>query len=424
AIMVLFGADLLRAARTGPKWKRMLVTASLSLMALLGIAPARTLAAEPTTAVEQTAQARALIPIGTNNLARSSQWKLILDTWRAAGALDTRRAAGAIVSSKGSTSAQRVEMKKKFTAAKQAIAELVSAGLLSAAEAGLLVIDADLIWERIIARPPIDSQKTCYKMAYFPPAKRSLKWLGKRLELVKKVAAANKIAPAALDKVMGNITGHLAILGNDAELKKLRNDADRQAAIKLRDEIAPLVVKIKRKVLALRLSRTSGWKAIDAALLASAPLAESHRSTSAQRVAVVEKIKIAKAAVASLAAAGCLAAGEAELMTGELARLKKEIFRDPPTDARVDCYDMMAPDPVGDSTKRLEKRIPLLKKLFESGKLNPMVAGKILPSVRRDIKLITNAKRAEALRKQAEVLLKQLEKSPSAVSTGKVVEGQ
>ncbi|MCP4379657.1 MAG: hypothetical protein GY794_26250, partial [bacterium] len=117
AIMVLFGADLLRAARTGPKWKRMLVTASLSLMALLGIAPARTLATEPTTAASQTAQARVLIPIGTNNLARSPQWKLILDTWRAGGA---------IVSSKGSTSAQRVEMKKKFTAAKQAIAELVS----------------------------------------------------------------------------------------------------------------------------------------------------------------------------------------------------------------------------------------------------------------------------------------------------------
>jgi len=37
ALMVLFGADLVRASRTGPKWKRALVTASLAVLGAIGM---------------------------------------------------------------------------------------------------------------------------------------------------------------------------------------------------------------------------------------------------------------------------------------------------------------------------------------------------------------------------------------------------
>jgi hypothetical protein len=493
AMMMLFGADLVRASRTGPRWKRALVTAAVSLISLLGFSASGATAAKPSvkavsapsdasapvvaifdlksqladlskltsrrefnsqTATEtlrkakanvailskpenaaklnQTGRAEAerllvesakiiaiaetLIPIGTSDLLKTPQWKLIVDTWRASGAL---------TGSRGSTSAQRVAMKEKFLHAKQAAAELADAGLISTAEAQLLAVDADVIWARIIARPPSDSRKTCYKMAYFPPAKRSVQWLTKRLKLVREVAAADKITPAALDKVMGNITGHLAILGSDAELKKLRKPADRQAAIKLRDEIAPLVAMVKRRVLATRLARTSGWRTVDSAFLAAGPPAKSHRSTSAQRTAIAKKIKAANAAMASMAAAELLTAGEAELMTGELARLRTEIYRDPPTDFKGTCYGASAPiNPVIVVTKRLGRRVVLLGKLVESGRLNPQVVKKLLPSVRADIKLLVNAKQAAELRAKADALVKQIEsKLPTAGSTADVAAG-
>ncbi len=37
ALMVMFGADLLKASRTGPRWKRALVTASLAVLAAVGV---------------------------------------------------------------------------------------------------------------------------------------------------------------------------------------------------------------------------------------------------------------------------------------------------------------------------------------------------------------------------------------------------
>lgn len=494
AMMVLFGADLVRASRTGPRWKRALVTAALSLVSLLGFTASQGFGAEPsvevsgvstddpapvvavfdlksqlaalsrltsqrdfdpqaaaetlrkiradvailgkpanTAKLNDTGRAEAkrlltesarliaiaevLIPMGTVDLLKTPQWKLIVDTWRASGALTTP---------KGSTSAQRVEMNKKFTHAKQAIVELAAAGLLGTAEAGLLVVDADVIWARIIARPPIDSRKTCYKMAYFPPARRSVQWLGKRLKLVREVAAADKVTPAALDKVMDNITAHLAILGNDAELKKLRKDADRQAAKKLRDEIAPLVAQVKRKVLSARLVRTSGWRTVDKAFTAAGPPARSHRSTTAQRAAVVKQMNAAKAAMVSMATAGLLTAGEAELMTGELARLRKEIYRDPPTDFKGTCYGpSVAINPVTVVTKRLGRRVDLLGRLVKSGRLNPQVVRKILPSVRADIKLLTGAKQAAELRAKADALLKQIEsKLPGVGPVANVAAGQ
>ena len=36
ALMLLFGTDLASAARSGPKWKRALVTAAVSLASVLG----------------------------------------------------------------------------------------------------------------------------------------------------------------------------------------------------------------------------------------------------------------------------------------------------------------------------------------------------------------------------------------------------
>lgn len=478
AIIVIFGADLIRASRTGPRWKRALVGASLSLLAILGFTFTGTRAAEPVAVVQsadrsetsavmaifdleaqlkqlgeltsardfdaaaagellknvnanvailsngaktakltpkglarakfllaeaarQTAITQALIPIGTTNLARSAQWKTVSDAWSYVTPL---------ADSYKSTTGQRKLAAAKFKDAAKAISELSAAGLLSGPEAAMLTIDMGRLKSDLATHPPTDAKFTCYDYGVMPAARLSMTNLSKRVKLLQQALASNRIAPAAMDRIVERVQRELDQLADPKLSKSLGTDADRINAKKLHAEVSELIVQVKFTVLRLRLDRTSGWKDVETALASAAPLAKSHRSTSAQRVAVTKQIKTANAQLATLAQAGLITASEAELMLGELARLKSQVYLTPPTDSRVSCYEMMAPDPIGDSTKRLTKRIGLLGKLVDSGKLNPLVAGKILPSISADIKTLQNARKGEALRKQAVALLTRIDK--------------
>ena len=483
AMMVLFGADLVRASRTGSRWKRALVTAALSLMAVLGITTQQGLAAEPArpvkpageretspvlavfeldaqlkklaeltsasdfdgpaagrmlqsvnasvailskpaniakltpkgqtqaklllaAATKQTALAKALIPIGTTNLARSAQWKIVTDAWSYSAPL---------ADSHKSTTAQRKIATEKLKGAGEAISALSAAGLLSTAEAAMLVIDMKRLQSDLVRDPPTDAKIMCYDYGFTPGVQLSMGSLSKRVELFREVIASDRIAPVAMDRIVERVQRELAQLIDPKLAPGLRTDAGRLKAKKLHAEVSTLVVQVKRKVLVERLGKTSGWQAVETTLKSAAPLASSHRSTSAQRVAIVKQMDAAKAHVAALASAGLLAAGEAELLIGELARLKKEIYLTAPTDSRVSCYETMAPDPIGDSTKRLTKRIPTLSKLVESGRLNPLIARKLLPALRADIKTLRNAKKAAALRKQAAAVLARIDSKLTAI---------
>jgi hypothetical protein len=478
ATMLLFGTDLIRAARTGPRWKRAMVTATLSLVSLLGFTlsqgPGAVSSVEAATASaggsasvgaifdleaqlkkltkltsapdfdapaargalksinasieilsnpenvakltpkgqarakvllaaaeKQTVLIQALIPIGTTDLPKSAQWKTVSDAWSYAAPL---------ADSHQSTMAQRKIASEKLKNAEKAISALATAGLLSSAEAAMLVIDMNRIKSDITRDPPTDAQVKCYDYGFIPGVQLSMNNLSARVALFRKVIASDRIAPAAMDRIILRVQRELDQLEDPKLARGLRDNAGRAKAKKLHAEVSALVVQVKRKVLTERLGKTSGWQAVETTLKSASEMAGSHRSTSAQRVMVVKQMKTANAHLASLALAGLLAASEAELMTGELARLKKEIYRDPPSDSKISCYETIAPDLVGDSTKRLQKRIPLLSKLLESGKLNPTVAGKILPSISADIKTLKNAKKAEALRKQAAQLLAQIDK--------------
>jgi hypothetical protein len=352
-------------------------------------------------AKKQIAIARALIPIGTTNLARSDHWRIVSDAWRYSVPL---------ADSYKSTTAQRKIVTKKLKDADAAISALSAAGLLSASEAAMLVIDMNRIKSDLLRDPPTDAQFTCYDYGFLPAVQLSMNNLSKRVELLRKVVASDRVAPAAMDRIVQRVQRELDQLEDPTLARGLRNKADRLKAKKLHAEVSALVVRIKCNVLGMRLGETSGWKTVETALAAAAPLAATRRSTSAQRVAVVKQMDIAKSNLTSLTEAGLLAAVETELLFGELARLKNAIFRDPPTDTKVSCYEMMAPDPVGDSTKRLIKRIPMLSKLIDSGKLNPLVAGKLLGSISADIKMLKNAKKAEPLRKQAIALLTRIDR--------------
>ena len=103
-----------------------------------------------------------------------------------------------------------------------------------------------------------------------------------------------------------------------------------------------------------------------------------------------------------------------------MERVRRAVYRRPPTDARVTCYAMAFTAPARRSFMRLRARVAILKRLSESGRLNPAVLAKVLPTVRADVRTLSEDKElarlgqgrteAEALRKQVEPILAAIEK--------------
>ena len=486
------GRDARAAARTGPRWKRVLLAAGLAMLAAFGWAPSPSEAREPAPAADtgdasdtvmalfrmqaQMAElarltaardvngpaitaaadtieslaavlrkpggmggltpkgqaeaarllalaeqrvpaARALVPAGTTDLARSAQWQVVADAWRTAGPL--------AASGKSST-AQRKEADAKLKSASEALAALTQAGLLTAAEAGLLAVDAARLRTEIYRNPPTDMQVKCYDMAFMPPARTSLKRLQQQVLLLKTIAAAKKLAPAALDKVVVAIERDLAILADPKQTTHL-TVAQKPRAEDLRKQVAPLVAQIKRRVLAARVGQTAGWAKVDEALTFGTRLGLI--SSTAQRDQFNVKLAAAGAALAALAGTGVVTEGESALIKGELDHVRGEVFRRPPTDTQVKCYKMMYIPPARRSFDRLKARLGLLKKLAESGRLNPTVLAKVLPTVRADVEMLSSEKElaklgqaraeAEAVRKQIATVLSAIEKQLGAARPDK-----
>ncbi len=143
---------------------------------------------------------------------------------------------------------------------------------------------------------------------------------------------------------------------------------------------------------------SADWQAIHDAWAAALPLARTGKSTSAQRKAADDKMKAASEAAKSLEAKGLLASQEADLLNVELANLRQEIYREPPTDFRGTCYDMAYISSAQQSLQRLNQRLPLVEKLLEGGKVNPTVGGRVIAAIEADLAILKDAKNMEQLR--------------------------
>ena len=169
------------------------------------------------------------------------------------------------------------------------------------------------------------------------------------------------------------------------------------------------------------LEKTPEWKMIQGAWEYVGPLAESGKSTDAQRKESDEKLNAAKTAVDKLAGSGLLNAAEAGLLTAEAESLRKELYRNPPEpapgEARVECYKMMLIVPAEKSLQRLSQRLPLLEQLTKEGRLDQPVLAKVLPTMEADVKTLSDKKELAKLlpekREEAEKLRPQVEKALS-----------
>jgi len=142
---------------------------------------------------------------------------------------------------------------------------------------------------------------------------------------------------------------------------------------------------------------SADWQAIHEAWAAALPLAKSGKSTTAQRKAADAKMKAAAEAAKRLVAKGLLASQEADLLNVELANLRSDIYREPPTDCKVTCYDMAYISEAQQSLQRLNKRLPLLEKLLARGKVNAVAGAKIIAGIEADLAILSDANRLREL---------------------------
>lgn len=233
AVLALMGMDIVRAAKTGPQWKRRLVGAGLAMLALFGV-PAYAQTADAPPPVTREAE-----PV-SKDLSDSTDWKVITDAWATAMPLAE--------SGKG-TEVQREAADKQLNVAKEAVKRLAAAGLLAAQEADLLTGEAGNIREDIYRNPPTDFQAaTCYKMDRFIPAEQSFERLSKRLPLVEKLVTGGKVHPAACAKIIAVIEADLKVLSDEKQMRELSEEADREKAAKIREDVKTKLADLKAQV--------------------------------------------------------------------------------------------------------------------------------------------------------------------------------
>ena len=390
AALFALGCDLHRAARTGPRWKRRLVGAALALLALFS-----------PLACGRGADSQAA-PIGNagsgkpadkaRTYAETNEWKRLLAIWKDAAEI----AAG----KRGAYPFDRAGKKKTLEALANAAKDLDTlqgAGLLSPAEVGLLKQDLAQLTRGVQAKRPTEMRMaTCYEPMWFDPAGESLKRLQARTPFLEALARTEKLRPEVVRKALASVEKDLATLGDEKALRRLRG-ASRAEAAAVRDAVRKHVEKIKaaleggRTPASTPLDRSPDWKTVADAWAFVTPFARSGKSTTAQRKEADQKMAEAAKAIAKLKEASLLAEQEAQLLTGELANIREDITRDPPTDTRVKCYDMMSIPPARKSFGRLAKRLPLVEKLAADGTLKPPVAAKLLASIRADMAVLADA---------------------------------
>jgi hypothetical protein len=371
-LILVCGVNVYRWARTGPRWRRRLVTAGLFLLAAFGLGDfvIRDSVAEAQPVVTKPA---------ATPLVETAQWKKITHAWQLTAPF---------AATGKSTVAERKQVDEALKDARTAIGDLLKQGRIIQAEADLLNKDADRVRGEVYRNPPTDRRITCYKRMYITPAGVSLRRINQRLPMLKALTESGRITPEVTARVLPSIESDLAVLANSDEVKKLR-PAEQPKAAAAHKVAAELVAKLKPQA-ASPLAETAEWKKVVALWQTAAPIATSGKSTTAQRKEFNVVKKEALAALAVLAKNGSLTESEANLLKLNAANLHNQVYRNPPTDSRAMCYDMMVLPPVHQSYMRVSKRLPLLKKALQENRLAPEVVARILPTLEADLSVLAS----------------------------------
>jgi hypothetical protein len=204
---------------------------------------------EATQAIANRGAARAVLlrikaRLEAGPLGETSEWQRLAETWKEA----ERIAASKPYSYPFDEAGQKTLLLRLAQAGRDADT-LLKAELLSAPEAALLQKESEALVERVRRFRPTELRNAeCYKPMVFFPARESAARLAERLPLLEKMAAAGRVQPAALRKVLAAVERDLAALDRESDLQQL-DAAERAAAEQTREAVKAEVEKL-RKLLA------------------------------------------------------------------------------------------------------------------------------------------------------------------------------
>ena len=384
--MILAGVDAARAARTGPRWKRKLFGAGLILLASLGIGPA-TASGQAKSGASATTR-----PAAKSQPLASKQWTHLVATWAEAEEISSGRRGPYPFDKAG-----KARVLAALATAGKDVEFLAGAGLFSAAEAALLTGGLAELTQGVRRKRPTEMKMaTCYKPM---PLERPdhVARLSRRLPLLAKLAGTTPVRPEVVLKVLTAADAQIEKLADKPYLATL-SKPQRQKAQTVRQQAVTHVKAIRAALAAPRdLTRDATWQSLVAAWKKVAPLAAAGTTRAQRKQADKNFAEIAKAATL-LAAGGALSNAEAGLLKSESARMRAEMYRNPPIDATVKCYDMGYMPPARMSLERCTKRLVLLRQIAKRGKVQPAAVRMVLGSIEADLKILADEKQLKPLK--------------------------
>ena len=379
-VLVLLRTDLGRASRTGPRWKRYMLTAALTLLSGFGVCLA---AKEVVDAPKPTGRSLPTCP----------QWQRLTATWKEADEVGSGKRGPYPFDRKGKES-----LLSALAARGGDVDTLAAGGHLTAPEAELLKKELARLTRGVQFKRPVELRMAkCYKPMWPLTAPvHGIPRLAERVAVMERLAKSQTLHPQVVHKVLAPVEADIkSIEGSDYLKRSAKRKEYEQTLRAAKAAVARIRARLSSATTGLE--ATAQWKTIIDAWRFAKPLADSHKSTMAQRKQADRKFQAARQAATALVGRAAISPAESALLAGEADTIRREIYRRPPTDFRMTCYTMPVMIPARESFDRLGKRLPLLQGLAAEGKVNPTVLAKVLPTVRADLARLADPKQVAKL---------------------------
>ncbi|MCY2927843.1 MAG: hypothetical protein NT031_20875 [Planctomycetota bacterium] len=379
AALIVFRADLGRAATTGPRWKRRLVGAALLLLATIGASAPGGQPPSPTGLAKDNAAATApaVDPV-------TAAWERIDRAWDHAEAL-----AGGRRGEKPFDAAGKKAALAEVDSVAREIAELVRSGGITEPEAALLRAELELTRQGLAAMPPEPVVPKTGGLGFEGSlGKRDL--VIARLDLcgaaIKTMAAQDRLNPRVVARVLPAIEGDLGVLsGWDGGPAPEAPNAEAQA-------VKAMAAAVRAGVCTggENLAARPEWARV-AAIWGRAEYTCTG-GTPAFPFSDLGKLQMLRALysgardVEALRAGGLLSEPEKTFLTEELGSLIQGVWTmETFAERGTWCYAAMPSYPRDPSPEQIAKRVSLLAELAAGGKVKAEVAVRAAYALDRDM---------------------------------------
>ncbi len=371
AALIVFRADLGRAATTGPRWKRRLVGAGLLLLATIGASAPGGQPPSPTGLAKDNAPATApaVDPV-------AAAWERIDRAWDHAEAL-----AGGRRGEKPFDVAGKKAALAEVDSVAREIAELVRSGGITAPEAALLRAELELTRQGLAAMPPQPVVPKDEETDYQSP------WTGKTFVMariksagaaLKAMAAQDRLNPRVVARALPAIEGDLGVLTEGCSDAYPTETAKSLAAVRERvtqggDNLAARPEWVRVAAI---------WGRAEYACTGGTP---AYSYSELGKLRMLQALHSAVRDVETLRTAGLLCEPEKTFLTEELRSLIRGTWTMRSfAERNWTCYYAMPSYPRKTSPEQMTKRVALLAELSAQAKIRPEVLVRATYTLERD----------------------------------------